>query len=372
MSNSTAFVLCVALIAALVWMAPTGPTVAAAPMHSAPAAPHAITAAAPASSLTYHANLYVNASAPTGSAPTGEEVGAIFEVSVPGYTGSTATVRIPNAAIGFPSSSGTRTIYSGFVNITVTPAQTTSDGSSGVTRWTGETTFTPGGLVPLSTQGLAVMASWPHGQYALSFRWHWVLTAPDGSSSNGPWSGWTSVSPAQLADLTNAPPTSWPVNTPLQLCLGGPVDGRTFSVHVSTTNPSQQYDDGAVTIPSSAPTPYCWNSTLPSGVTPGAAFVHLWEYSSTTFMLFLIPIQLVNSSPSGPPALATAVDTVSTVTLVLLGVGFLAAVLAIVLFVRPRRRRPVANAARAPRSSDAPSTTPSTDPRTSTAPRDAV
>ncbi|MCI4336836.1 MAG: hypothetical protein L3K17_06540 [Thermoplasmata archaeon] len=256
-------------------------------------------ASSPAPTLIDHANLYVNETPPTGTTPAGETIGAVFAVQAPAYpaSASAGTVRIPASVMELPSSTGELRVYFAALNLTIHGANATSGAPGPSVRFTTGIQFNTSPPAFLSTQGLSVMASWAYGAYPVEFRWQWVLVSPDGSTGSGPWSNWTSVTPPQLVDLSAPSSQAWTVGAPQSLCVNGTIAGRTFSAHVSTSNPAAVFVTATVTVPAGQTAPYCWQNTLPVGTPSQTAYVHLWEYENLTFQLVIVGVQLI--SPTG-------------------------------------------------------------------------
>jgi len=296
-------------------------------------------------SLTSHSNLYVNASAPSAALPPGEEFAAAYAVQVPGYTPALgpATVRIPNAVVQIPTTTGAMHLYLTQVNLSVTSTAVVTGAAGPLTRFGSPLAFNASAIAFLSTQGIAVTASWPYAGPAVQFRWHWTMTAPDGNTSSGPWSAWTSVVPGQLADIAIPISHVWTIGQAYEMCFSGPVGGRTFSIHLATSTPVQQLDGGAATVPVGGPTPYCWNSTLPTQVAPQSAFIHLWEYGNVTFLIYVIQVNLVTeSSGGGAGGAGDDAGAIPPVTWLIVAVGSVIVVIIAIeglLLARSARRR---------------------------------
>lgn len=300
--------------------------------------------------LTSNANLFVNDSAPSGAFPAGETVTVVYSIQVVGApAGAVGTkVDIPSAVVQLPATSSAVRLYPRAVEVTIGPNGSVWATPGAGTLISSPITFNTTGNAFLSTYGVAVMASWPYGQYTIQFQWRWVLVAADGASTTGPWSNPVSVLPALLAKFAVPPQSSWVKGAPYALCLTGPIVGRTFSVHVYISNPLQQFDDGPVTVSSSAAVPFCWNSTLPNNVHPQQASIHLWEYSNVTFLLYVLPVQIVNATQT-PVRDGVAAATVGWLPFAL-GGGIVAVAVTVVglilLFTQHRFHR------RPPRSPD--------------------
>lgn len=252
--------------------------------------------------LYYHANLSVTATPPSGSTPTGESVGADYSLQAPGLSaGTQATVRIPSAVVEIWTSGGPVHVYFSALNVTVVGASAVTGALGPSARFSAPLAFnaTPGAL--LSTEGLAVMASWSSGASPVAFRWQWVLGAPDGSATLGPWSNATTVVPARLVDLTIPQGRLWTTGTAPSMCAGNAAASRTFSARLALTSPNTNLLTATVTVPATPADPYCWSNPIPASTAPQAAFVHVWELGNVTFLVGVLAVQLVApGTPTGP------------------------------------------------------------------------
>ena len=279
---------------------------------SARASPLAVAATSfPTGPLSYHAALFVNATGPTGSVFPGEQVSAQFRVQAPAYTsaGGAGQIRIPNSVLIFPSTTGSLHVYLSAVNFTISSNGSVQSAAGPSARWALAEAFNTSSTAVMSTQGLAVTASWPYGQFPVQFSWRWVMTAVDGTPTSGSWSAWSQVTPPQIANLATSPSKSWNLGEPYSLCMNGPIGGRVFEVHVSIADPVEEYTGASVTVPSSFGSAYCWNNTVPANTTPQQAFIHIWEFNSVTFQLYDYPIQLVSSNQSNSTSLVSFLVT---------------------------------------------------------------
>jgi hypothetical protein len=258
--------------------------------------------------LAYHANVYLPAPAPSGSWPVGEEIGIVYAVTVADFPSWSPPgfVVIPNALFQIQALAGPTQFYLPAVNFTIHNAGTIEAPAGPLIRDTVAQRIPINQTALLSTQGLAVTASWPLGLYNVGIRWHWNLVAPNGGQTNGTWSPWGNVSPGRILNIIGTVPKSWNDFTPLQLCIGGSIGGRTFSVHLATGANGSQVDLGAATVPLQTPIPYCWTTMLNVTLVPQTAFIHLWEYGNVSFLLYVIKIQILNGTAASPSGSSTA------------------------------------------------------------------
>jgi hypothetical protein len=292
--------------------------------------------------LSYHAAIYANASSPTGTFLPGEQVDAQFQVQVPSYTSSLGAVqvRIPNSLAEFPSTTGPLHVYLSAVNFTITSAAVFQAVAGPAGRWTGDTSFNASGVAFLSTQGLSVMSSAPYGSIAVQFSWRWVMTAVDGTPNSGIWSPVASVEPPAIANLAGSPAGTWTVGEPYNLCMNGPIAGRTFGIHVSIANPIEQFTGASFTVPTNFGNAYCWNNTLPSNISTQQAFIHIWAFANVTFQLYNFPIMLVTTSTNST-SLTSSFLHLSYLPLLLFGLAVVIGVVVVVevAVLSARRRR---------------------------------
>ena len=285
----------------------------------------------------YHGNLYVNVSGPLGFADIGSRVSAQYRFLVSDFTsgGGGNQLRIPSTIVLLPARQGPLHFYLPSGNLTVNSSSTPTGTINGSVRLTSSVTFNTTPVAALTSQGFAVMASWLRCEFQVFFQWQWKLLRSDGSATDGPWSNWSKLVPTQTAWIQNSPPRDVAAGAPYLVCLGGPIATRTFSVHLSTSAPVVSFSGPAVTVPPGFVGVYCFNTTMPSDITPQAAIIHVWEYSTLTFLLFQLPVQIHNASWTGatgsgsPPALAypawlLPVAAVLVVMALVVGVAFYA------------------------------------------------
>lgn len=251
--------------------------------------------------LSHNGNFVVDLGSPSGTVSIGTRVSVQYQLEVPGYPLSAAAgqLRIPGTVASFPISNRSLTIHLSAANFTVHPGGSVSPVGSGATTLLTTSTFNRSSVANLSTQGFAVQASWPIGQYSVDVDWSWILTGSNGSQVRSPTSPWTVVQPTQLVSMAGTPPGSVNAGGEYPVCLAGPIAGRTFSVHLTTGFPVQTFSGPAVTVPTSAAGTYCWNTTVPLTFGPGSCEMHLWEYASVTYLLYQAPLTITSYYPVG-------------------------------------------------------------------------
>lgn len=292
-------------------------------------------AATSASPLTFHGNYNQNETGPSLNVPAGEVVEVAYGVEAVGFLGtaSPGQVRFPSAEAMFPTASGPLHLYLSPANATLNASGLTEVVAGPPLKLASSVSFNRSSLAYLSTMGVALMASWPTGTYALNVRWHWTLVAPDGSETVGAWSTPAQLVPAGFARLAVPLAHVWNIGGSYSVCLTGPLAGRSFVLRLSVVSPVHWIVEPAFSVASNSSAPACWSNLVPSSVSPQSGWVHLWETTSnSSFLLYEAQVQLV-----GPPA--THSTRAPTVTAVALGFGVGAAIVAVIGIVRLRRRR---------------------------------
>jgi hypothetical protein len=314
------------------------PSTLATPAHAAPAQG--------GPPLTYHANLYLASPVPAGPMSFGEELAATYGVMVPAFPSWSPPeyVVVPSALLTFPPSAGGSQVYLPAENVTIRTNASVTVAVGPAVRESART-VPPNASASLSTQGVAVSASWPTGTYSVEVRWQWTLISPNGGRTSGNWSAWESVAPAQIAGIVGSAPKVLVPGSPFDFCLNGTLQGRSFSLHLSMGANGSQLDLGNATIPDRSTPVFCWNSTISSSLSPQPAYLHVWEIDNTSFLLYVLKVQVqpgatsktsgygwMPSSWSGPLMLP-----------IFLGLLVLVAVFAVVLVRRRNARRPPAS-----------------------------
>ncbi len=318
----------------------------------------------PEISLSSSGNFFLAIPGPHGFVDPGSRVTVQYRVQSTSYPASagTATIRVPASIATFGTSTGGSIhIFLPVNSFTISsPNQPSAIANGSLRLATGETFTAPN--TTLNSNDFAVQASWSPGQYTMQIQWQWVVILADGTETAGPWSGWTTISPAQIATLAGNTPSSVPLGGNFSSCLTGPIAGRNFTVHFSTTAPIETFNGPIVAVPSDVASSgqYCWNSTLPDTWAPQTVQAHYWEIAgSSSFLLYQVPFQLVNGSGGGhgatpPPGSGAAwynilitpiwLGWISPLILLILGVVI---VVGVGVGARRRSRRAAARRARA-------------------------
>ena|SRR5579862_9252959 len=314
------------------------------------AEPRPTSLAAPSvAALVYHANLSFTVSVPAVVLPMGVEFGSTYEVVVPTFPSSSQPeyVLVPGALLRFPTSVGYSQLNLPAVNVTIRDNGTVTVPIGPLIREAAGRTIPINQTATLSTQGVAVSATWPAGKYPTDVRWQWLEVNPNGGRTNGSWSAWQEVDPAQVVSVLGTVPKIISVGNTYPICLEGPIAGRSFAVHLSVGLNGTQIKLGVAEVPLLSPSPFCFNNTLSVPVSPQAAYLHVWEDGSTPYLHFVFKVQVENpggETPSGPSRDLPAFFGVPSAYLIVAGVLLIVA-LAMVLWVRrrpPTRVAPVA------------------------------
>lgn len=248
---------------------------------------------------TPHGNFLLNVTNPDGFVEAGSRISVVVRVNAPGYpaTAPTANLRLPGSVAAFPVTGGALHVYVPAQNYTVLGGGNATATGGASLRMPGSDQFTRGALASLSSQGFAVMASWPVGEYTVSVQWSWKVIDVAGAAQNGSWSPTANLSPAQEAWLATPPPSTVSPGAAYPVCLAGPIANQSFAIHFSYG--TENYLGPTVQVPVSATGPYCWNTTLPASIPPQTLEAHVWEYAATTYLLYEIPLVLGNASVGG-------------------------------------------------------------------------
>jgi hypothetical protein len=200
-----------------------------------------------------------------------EPGGETFEVTVPGLnqTVSSSSLSDPNATVG--------------------------NNSVG----TGGATFLGGSTALLSSQLLAVMVSVPWGTLKLEFRWNWESIAPSGATAYSPWSSFQTISPPEHLAVVSDGPDELSPGQSFNVCIAGPIQDRTFSLHMEVPSPYWSFAWNTTTVPANWTGTYCWSDEMPSSFNklPSALLVHIWEYNTLPSILYILHTEAV--APNG-------------------------------------------------------------------------
>ncbi|MCI4366191.1 MAG: hypothetical protein L3K08_00390 [Thermoplasmata archaeon] len=257
--------------------------------------------------LLHHGNVSSNLTPMAGTGAPGVGVDVEFSLAAIGGNPTSAggSVQIPPILAELPVANGSLSMYFRATNVTLN-ASGGADGTLGpAARFpTGfQLDGNRSGLV--SSQGLALMSTGPAGSQSFAVKWRWDLHAPDGSSSGSAWSPTTVVAPDQVVVPALAAGKTWSIGSPYTFCLNGPVGGRTFTLRLAIASPP-----AVVVLPTAAApigsSGFCWNSTLPAGVSAQTASLHLWEVTNTTFLLAAFNVQIVAADPGSAGAFGPA------------------------------------------------------------------
>jgi hypothetical protein len=290
--------------------------------------------------LSYHSALFVNATGPSGYIQPGEQISAQLQARSPTYAlaDGPAEIQVPASIVQFSSTTGTIRLYLAAIDVLLASNASVQVSVGPSVRWVGGVAFNATSTAYLSTQGLAVSASWAYPGYPVQLSWRWVMTAVDGTPKDGVWSPWAQVTPPQIASL-DSPASTWTEGQSYSLCLAGPVAGRTFAVHVSIATPVEQFTTATITVPTTSTADYCWNNSLPANVTPQQAFIHVWQFANVTFQLYDYPIDIVASgSNTTSPGLFALPGPVPLLIIAVIGIGVIVVAAVAVSSVRRGRK----------------------------------
>jgi hypothetical protein len=150
--------------------------------------------------------------------------------------------------------------------------------------------FSNGSKAVLSSQLLAVMVSVPWGTLTMDFRWDWESITPSGVANYSSWSTFQTITPPEhLTVVSDGPPQLTP-GAAFQVCIAGPVQNRTFSLHMEVPSPYVSFAWNTTHVPGNWTGTYCWSDTMPSTFTklPSMLLVHIWEYNTLPSILYIL------------------------------------------------------------------------------------
>ncbi|HEV2316117.1 MAG TPA: hypothetical protein VGV89_00885 [Thermoplasmata archaeon] len=257
----------------------------------------------------FHGNLAVADGSPPGTAQLGSSLSVSYRISLNRSSSAIGAgiVRVPGSVATFPVASGEVRVPVPSEVYNVSPLGTFL-GTANVSLVLQSTeSFNGSSNATFTSDGLAVMTSWPRGSVALGFQWRWSLHAVGRPPADGPWSGPATLLPDRVAWLEGDPPGRVILGGSYPVCLSGPIAGRSFAIHVAFANSSPPFVGVTAAAPATSASPFCWNTTLPSTVSQANGLVHLWELGSVAYLLYQYPVQFVNGSGGDlPPANASA------------------------------------------------------------------
>lgn len=183
--------------------------------------------------------------------------------------------------------------------------------------------FNESNFAILSSQLAALMANAPYGGVHLAVSWHWILIAPDGSNSTGAWSRPYPVVPAQYAELANSGPSVVHPGDSFGVCVAGAIGGRTFSLHLETANPYDDFVRVNQSVPAGSSGPSCLTVQVATWVSPQVLLAHVWAYDKVTLLLYILKVTVVNTTAAlfGLPAYWTSSTGLASLGSIVIGVG---------------------------------------------------
>jgi hypothetical protein len=265
---------------------------------------------------------------PTLAPVAGASVMAQFEVSLlsaPPASGA-LTVWIPQVEGSFFFENSTIHLYRAPFELNFSAGSpTTSPLMNGSTVLRVGLPFNESNFAILSSQLAAVMANAPYGSVHLAVSWHWILIAPDGTNSTGAWSRPYPVVPAEYAELVSWGPTVVHPGDGFGVCVAGAIGGRTFSLHIETANPYDDFTQVNQSAPAGSTGPVCWTAQVANWVSPQVLLAHVWSYDKVTLLLYILKVTVVNTTVTlfGLPAYWSSSTGVASLAAIVIGIGVL-------------------------------------------------
>jgi hypothetical protein len=203
------------------------------------------------------------------------------------------TVWVASVQVNFPEASGgtlTETLPALNETVTSTALSNANATVGNATIGSGGTSFASGSTATLSSQLIAVMVSVSWGTVKLSFRWHWESTPTAGTASYSPWSAYQTFTPPEHLIVLSDGPAQISPGQSFNVCIGGPIQSRSFSLHMEVANPYYAFAWNSTHVAANWTGPYCWAVLMPKSFTqlPAALLVHLWEYNTYPSILAIL------------------------------------------------------------------------------------
>jgi hypothetical protein len=247
---------------------------------------------------------------PIGSLYPGTSLGAQYTVSLrtPLSSPSPLAVYVPPPELIVATSIGALRVFGSWANFTF-------GGNGSVSSVLSATynlsltielpaTYNATNRTIFSSQLVAIMSSLPYGSVNLSVAWRWVVAGPDGSIAKSPWANSSLIDPAYFASVESFGPAQLTPGQSYGVCIGGPIAGRLFSLHLEIAKPYDDFVHVNESVPAGA-TSACLSATVPQGIAPGPLLAHIWSYDRVTLLLYVLKLTLVNATAGAPPTLAS-------------------------------------------------------------------
>jgi hypothetical protein len=247
---------------------------------------------------------------PSGSLYPGSSLGAQYTVSLRStLSGPTPlSVWVPPAELIFATSLGPYRVFGPWANFTFGGNGSVSSVLSATFNLSltaqAPATFNSTNRTVFSSQLVAIMSSLPHGSVNLSVAWRWVVAGPDGSVAMSPWANSSLIDPAYFASVESFGPPQLTAGQSYGVCIGGPIAGRLFSLHLEVAKPYDDFVQVNNSVSANATTA-CWSATVPQGIAPGPLLAHIWSYDRVTLLLYVLKFNLVNATAGAPETLAS-------------------------------------------------------------------
>ncbi|HEV2448838.1 MAG TPA: hypothetical protein VGU43_00300 [Thermoplasmata archaeon] len=255
-------------------------------------------------------NWTLSQSPPSGNVYPGSSIGAQYTIALRSSPVGTPpiSVYVPPPQLTFGTALGPLRAYGAWANFTFGGNGSVSPTLSAVFNLSLlpelSTTFNSTNRTVFSSQLVAIMTNLPYRSVNLSVSWRWVVAGPDGTVQESPWANSSLIDPAYFASVLSYGPSALTTGQSYGVCLGGPISGRLFSLHVEVAKPYDDFVQVNDSVPSGA-TSACWSATIPAGIAPGPLLAHIWSYDRATLLLYVLKLNLVNSTAAPGLTLAS-------------------------------------------------------------------
>ncbi|MCI4366996.1 MAG: hypothetical protein L3K08_04510 [Thermoplasmata archaeon] len=270
---------------------------------------------------TANGNFSIVGPGPETTLPAASILSVTFELRDPNYTAALKGiyVRVPAPTAQFNVSygdlritlKGTTVIFNS-TNWT-NPANTTTN-----QQLLNQTVFPNTGRVStdravFASGDLALTSPAPYGALTVELRWRWAASPSFGANFTGNWEPSASgipITPDQFVPIESPTALAVSPGQGIQVCLGGPVAGRTFYLEAVMPSPRLDFADTNVSVPTTGTPPFCMSLTFPSWLEPQTINVYVWDYNRapstpsnvTSFLLYVLKVSVV-PLPTPSPSL---------------------------------------------------------------------
>ena len=268
---------------------------------------------------TPNGNFSIEGPGPETNLPAGSILTVQYELRDPNYTSTQKGlyVRVPAPTAQFNVSYGQLRLQMPGITVAFNSTNWTNPANTTTSeQLLNETVFPNTGRVAndraaLSSGDLALTSPETFGALTIDLRWRWAASPSFGANFTGSWepsASGVAIEPDQFVQLLSPASQTVSPGQGVAVCLGGPVAGRTFSLHAVMPSPRLDFATRNGTVAPNGVSPYCQTLVLPTWLEPQNINVYVWDLSTsnstpgviTSFLLYVIKVNVVGASPSTP------------------------------------------------------------------------